>query len=93
MTLSSMKILLEICDTNRKFANLYMGGASPMGSDCMFMIFDKITNVITEGVGNKYSNIENEDDRERAILDVIYDYDKTVEERAKELLSPMEIEV
>ena len=40
MTFESMKILVEICDANRKLANLYMGGASPMGSDCMFMIFE-----------------------------------------------------
>ena len=94
MTLKNMKTLVEIRDASQALADFVMGKwASPVDSDGIIITFDKVYNVIFDNVGSKLAAIENVEERHRIVMDIVYNLEVSAEERAKELLAPLELEM
>lgn len=94
MTLKNMKTLVEIRDASQALADFVMGKwASPVDSDGIIITFDKVYDVIFDNVGSKLSAIEDVEERHRIVMDIVYNLEVSAEERAKELLAPLELEM
>lgn len=94
MTLKNMKTLVEIRDASQALADFVMGKwASPVDSDGIVITFDKVYDVIFDNVGSKLAAIEDVEERHRIVMDIVYNLEVSAEERAKELLAPLELEM
>ena len=94
MTLKNMKTLVEIRDASQALADFVMGKwASPVDSDGIIITFDKVYDVIFDNVGSKLAAIEDLEERHRIVMDIVYNLEVSAEERAKELLAPLELEM
>lgn len=94
MTLKNMKTLVEIRDASQALADFVMGKwASPVDSDGIIITFDKVYDVIFDNVGSKLAAIEDVEERHRVVMDIVYNLEVSAEERAKELLAPLELEM
>lgn len=94
MTLKNMKTLVEIRDASQALADFVMGKwASPVDSDGIIFSFDKVYDVIFDNVGSKLAAIEDVEERHRIVMDIVYNLEVSAEERAKELLAPLELEM
>ena len=67
--------------------------ASPVDSDGIIITFDKVYDVIFDNVGSKLAAIEDVEERHRIVMDIVYNLEVSAEERAKELLAPLELEM
>ena len=91
MTKEDMVILIEIADATRKITEFFMGSDDMKGnSKGILQTLDKVYDVIFDNVGSKLAAIEDEDDRDCAVIDIVYDYEKTAVEKAEEILMPLE---
>ena len=89
-----MKTLVEIRDASQTLADFVMGKwASPVDSNGIIITFDKAYNVIFDNVGSKLAAIEDVEERHRVVMDIVYNLEVSAEERAKELLAPLELEM
>lgn len=89
-----MKTLVEIRDASQALADFVMGKwASPVDSNGIIITFDKAYNVIFDNVGSKLAAIEDVEERHRVVMDIVYNLEVSAEERAKELLAPLELEM
>ena len=87
-----MKTLVEIRDASQALADFVMGKwASPVDSNGIIITFDKAYNVIFDNVGSKLAAIEDVEERHRVVMDIVYNLEVSAEERAKELLAPLEL--
>lgn len=94
MTLKNMRTLVEIRDASQALADFVMGKwASPVDSDGIIITFDKVYDVIFDNVGSKLAAIEDVEERHRIVMDIVYNLEVSAEERAKELLAPLELEM
>ena len=94
MTLKNMKTLVEIRDASQALSDFVMGKcASPVDSDGIIFAFDKVYDVIFDNVGSKLAAIEDVEERHRVVMDIVYNLEASSEEKAKELLAPLELEM
>ena len=49
--------------------------------------------MIFDNVGSKLAAIEDVEERHRIVMDIVYNLEVSAEERAKELLAPLELEM
>ena len=67
--------------------------ASPVKSNGIIFSFEKVYDIIFDNLGSKLSAVEDEEERHRIVMDIVYNLEVSAEERAKELLAPLELEM